>query len=121
MVQLLNEKTEGSIMNGLWTAEFGSSAGMFGGGVAVFKDGTIMGGDGTYYYVGQYELTGEAFVASLRISPFIEGAESVFKTVGKDLTLELAGSLTAEGRAIAQGHPREMPDLNFGVKLTKRG
>ncbi len=32
-------------MEGLWTAEFGSSAGRFGGGVLVFGDGTILGGD----------------------------------------------------------------------------
>jgi hypothetical protein len=108
-------------MNGLWTAEFGSSTGMFGGGVAVFRDGKVLGGDGTYYYIGEYTLKGSAFQATLKVSPFIPGAESVFKTVGKDLTLELEGSLTDEGRAIAQGHSREMPALKFGVKLTKRG
>ncbi len=108
-------------MDGLWTAEFGSSTGIFGGGVAVFRDGKIMGGDATYYYIGQYSLSGKTFKATLKVSPFIEGAESVFKTVGRDLTLDLAGSLTGEGLAIAQGHPRGMPDLNFGVKLTKRG
>jgi hypothetical protein len=31
-------------MDGLWTAEFGSSSGIFGGGVAVFRDGKIWGG-----------------------------------------------------------------------------
>ena len=45
-------------MDGLWTVEFGSSTGMFGGGVAVFREGKIPGGDGLYYYVGQYSLTG---------------------------------------------------------------
>jgi hypothetical protein len=32
-------------MEGLWTAEFGSSVGIFGGGVVVFHEGKIMGGD----------------------------------------------------------------------------
>jgi len=108
-------------MNGLWTAEFGSSTGTFGGGVAVFQDGRIMGGDGTYFYLGEYKLKGDGFEAVLRVSPFIDGAESVFKTVGHELTLELAGSLIGESRAIAQGYAREKPDLKFGVKLTKRG
>jgi hypothetical protein len=107
-------------MNGLWTAEFGSSTGRFGGGVAVFLDGKIMGGDGTYFYVGKYTLSGNAFVATLRVAPFIDGAESVFKTIGRELTLELAGTLTDEGRAIAQGCPTGMPEHRFGVKLTKR-
>jgi hypothetical protein len=107
-------------MNGLWTAEFGSSTGMFGGGVAVFRDGTIMGGDSTYYYTGDYKLTGKTLQVTLKISPFIQGAESVFKTVGQDLTLELIGSMTDDGRVIAQGHSKERPDVKLGLKLTKR-
>jgi hypothetical protein len=107
-------------MNGLWTAEFGSSTGIFGGGVAVFRDGTILGGDASYFYTGQYTLTGNAFRATLKVSPFIEGAESLFKTVGQDLTLELEGSVTEAGRATAQGYPTGMPHLKFGAKLTRR-
>jgi hypothetical protein len=107
-------------MEGLWTAEFGSSTGMFGGGVAVFRDGKIMGGDGTYYYVGEYNLHGNTLEAKLRLFPFIAGARSVFGTVGQDLTLELTGSIAGAGQATAQGHPTGMPNLKFGVKLTKR-
>jgi hypothetical protein len=107
-------------MNGLWTAEFGSSTGMFGSGVAVFRDGEILGGDDLYYYVGQYQLDGQSFKASLTISPFIEGAESVFKTVGTSLTLELAGTLIDSSHATGHGTPKEMPSVKFGVKLTKR-
>lgn len=107
-------------MDGLWTAEFGSSAGMFGGGVAVFQDGKIMGGDGGYFYLGNFTLTGNAFKATIRVAPFIEGYESAFRTIGKNFTLELSGSMLDEGNAIAQGHPREMPNLSLGLKLTKR-
>jgi hypothetical protein len=64
-------------MDGLWTAEFGSSTGIFGGG-AVFLDGKILGGDATYYYTGEYTLRGNTLTATLTVSPFIEGAESVF-------------------------------------------
>lgn len=107
-------------MEGLWTAEFGSSTGMFGGGVAVFRDGKILGGDATYYYIGDYQLQGKALRATIKVSPFIQGAESVFKTVGQVLILEIVGTLTSESAAIGQGHATEMPNLKFGVKLTKR-
>jgi len=107
-------------MNGLWTVEFGSSTGMFGGGVAIFRDGTILGGDGLYYYIGEYSIEGKSLMATIRISPFIEGAESVFKTVGQDLTLKLVGAITSEVSVIAQGHPEGKPDFKFGAKLTKR-
>jgi hypothetical protein len=108
-------------MNGLWTAEFGSSNGGFGGGVVVFEEGgRLFGGDGTYFYIGQYSLTGTTFRATLISSPFIDGAESVFKTVGRDLTLELVGTVTEGNKAVAQGHLKDAPAARFAVKLTKR-
>jgi hypothetical protein len=55
-------------MDGLWTAEFGSSVGMFGSGVVVFHEGKIMGGDNGYFYLGTYELNGNAGVS--RECPF---------------------------------------------------
>ncbi len=110
----------GDEISGLWTGEFGSSVGISGGGVVIFRQGTILGGDATHYYIGSYKLNGKEFTATLRVSPFIEGAESVFKTKGQELTLELTGSLTEGGHAIGQGYPKEIPALKFGVKLTKR-
>lgn len=107
-------------MNGLWTVEFGSSTGSFGGGVVVLNEGKILGGDSLYYYEGEYVLEGRTLRATLRTSPFIEGAESVFKTKNITLTLRLVGSLTDENHVIAQGQPDGMPNLNFGAKLTKR-
>lgn len=111
---------QGHNMDGFWTAEFGTNSGMFGGGVAFLQDGKLKGGDSFYYYVGEYNLSGKTFTATLRISPFIVGARSVFGTVNQELTLELVGSLIDDGKVIAQGRAREMPNQNFAVKLTKR-
>jgi hypothetical protein len=107
-------------MNGLWTAEFGSSAGIFGGGVAVFRDGQIFGGDSSYYYIGSYALQGNTLAGSVVSFPFLEGARSIFNTVGRPITLDFRGSLTSDGLAVAQGTWREMPGHTFGLKLTKR-
>ena len=46
------------MIDGLWTAEFGSSTGEFGGGVVVLQNGQILGGDGGYFYVGKFDLAG---------------------------------------------------------------
>jgi hypothetical protein len=116
----VDQKMQDLTIDGLWTAEFGSSDGMFGGGVVVFQAGKVMGGDGTYYYIGEYKIDGSTFHATLKVSPYIEGAQSVFKTVGQDLTLELIGSLEDQLRAIAQGTALQMPGIRFAVKLTKR-
>jgi hypothetical protein len=107
-------------MDGLWTAEFGTNVGMFGGGVVVFENGKVMGGDSNYFYIGEYTLLEPAFKAVIKVSPFLPGVETVFKTEGHDITLDLEGSLTGTDRAVAQGKAREVPDVKFGVKLTKR-
>lgn len=107
-------------MEGLWTAEFGSTAGIFGGGVAVFRDGRIMGGDGGYFYLGEYTLRENTLQASIEVQPFIDNYRSVFGTMNQKMTLELVGSLQDKDHAIAQGHPKGMPHLRFGVKLTRR-
>jgi hypothetical protein len=54
---------DSSTMDGLWTAEFGSTNGIFGGGVDVFREGEVLGGDGTYDYVGKYTLNANALEA----------------------------------------------------------
>jgi hypothetical protein len=120
MVTSIQVRETRAHMDGLWTAEFGSSVGLFGGGAVVLQDGRIMGGDGSYYYLGEYTIDGLKFKATIRVSPFIAGAESAFKTAGRELTLDLAGTLTDEQHVVAQGGAREVPDVGFGVKLTKR-
>ncbi len=108
------------MIDGLWTAEFGSSTGIFGGGVAVLKDGRVLGGDAGYFYVGEYHLTERIFRATIEVQPFIAGYESVFKTANQKFTLVLDGSLLDDTHITAQGHTKEMPQLSFGAKLTKR-
>ena len=107
-------------MEGFWTVEFGSNTGISGGGVAVLREGKILGGDATHYYIGEYTLHGKDFKATLKATAFVLGAPSVFGTVGTDVTIDLQGSLTQEDNAIAQGQPRGLPGINFGAKLTRR-
>lgn len=120
MTYVFEQDVDKHPLQGLWTAEFGSSVGIFGGGVAVFLGGKVLGGDGSYFYVGNYQVNGNNFTATLTVSPFISGAQSVFGTVGQALILELSGSMSGVERATAQGHPTGKPDLRFGVKLTRR-
>lgn len=108
-------------VDGLWTIEFGSSVGVFGGGVVVFQGGKVMGGDGGYFYIGSYQANGDSIRATVEATPFIQGYESVFKTVGRPFTLDLVGTFTDDTHGIAQGSVRGMPNLKVGLKLTRRG
>jgi hypothetical protein len=112
-------------MDGLWTVEFGSNSGLFGSGVIVMRNGRIEGGDDSYYYIGSYEPTSEksypsSFKATLSVKPFLSGRESVFRTFNKALTLNLVGTLNSENSAVAVGTPEGMPEMNLGVRLTRK-
>ena len=107
-------------VEGFWTAEFGSSVGIFGGGVVFLQNGIATGGDNAYFYSGTYTLIGNTFSATVAVKPFIQGVPSVFNTVDQEFTLDLAGSLEGHDRLVAQGQRRGMPGVTFGVKLIKR-
>lgn len=108
-------------MEGLWTIEFGSSEGVYSGGVVVFSGGKIMGGDAAYYYTGRYDVSNAgSFEATLHVKPFIEGVRSIFNTLRKEFTLNLKGTVKDADHAIAQGVPAEMPQMRLGIVLTRR-
>ena len=79
-----------------------------------------MGGDNGYYYLGSYTVTGNQLRATIDVIPFVAGIESVFNTLGRNLKLDLSGTLLDDAHATAQGAPVGMPGLKLGVKLTKR-
>ncbi len=108
-------------MEGFWTVEFGSNAGVYSGGVLFFNDGKIAGGDAGYYYLGTYEMTGDhTFSAILHVKPFIKEAKSIFKTKRKSFTLSLDGDIKDQNHAIARGRPEEMPEFGVGLVLERR-
>jgi hypothetical protein len=112
-------------MDGLWTIEFGSNAGLFGSGVAVLRDGKVQGGDQAYYYEGEYESAAvntypAILKAKITITPYLPNHESIFKTFDKSLTLLLEGTFKDENSAVAIGTPEGMPDMNIGMRLTRK-
>jgi hypothetical protein len=113
-------------MEGLWTIEFGSSAGIFGSGVIVMREGKIEGGDASYYYIGSYDKPNpetpypSAFRAKIGVKPFLPGAESVFKTINKEFILNLEGTLKDEDNAVAVGTPEGIPGMDVGIRLKRR-
>jgi hypothetical protein len=108
-------------MQGLWTVEFGSTLGQFGSGVVVLQDGRVMGGENGYFYTGTYTETELSFHATIDVTPFVDGIQSVFSTLGKNLKLTLVGALSADRvSATAQGQLSAAPQMRIGVRLIKR-
>jgi hypothetical protein len=113
-------------MQGLWTIEFGSNVGVYGSGVIVMRDGKIKGGDASYYYDGSYEEPDPStsypkkLKARIAAKPFLPGAISIFKTYGRDFTLDLDGTLKDENNGVAVGIPEGIPGANVGIRLIRR-
>jgi hypothetical protein len=113
-------------MQGFWTIEFGSSAGLYGSGVVVMRDGKIQGGDTSYYYDGSYEelvapQDPRKFKAKIQIRPFSPDAMSIFRTFGENFSLDLEGELKDASHAVARGTLEGKPEMNLGVRLIRRG
>jgi hypothetical protein len=106
-------------LDGLWTAEFGSTTGISGGGVVVFAGNKILGGDGGYYYEGSFRLEGTRISADVTAHPFDSRSLSVFSTIGRLMKLSLVGELIGQN-ILAQGTLQSSPIATIGVKLTKR-
>ena len=59
-------------LEALWAAHFGDVAAPdhFNGGVVVFETGRVFGGDSSFYYTGEYDTSGEAFSAQIKITHY---------------------------------------------------
>lgn len=114
------------LVEGLWTIEFGSNAGVFGSGVIVMRKGKIEGGDASYYYIGTYEEPNpekpypSVFRARIEAKPFLPGAESVFKTYNRSIILNLEGTFKDKDNAVAVGIPEGIPEMNLGIRMIRR-
>ncbi len=118
--EIIYNPSEDFMIDGLWTAEFGSNTGGFGGGVVVIQNGKLMGGDGGHFFSGEFKLIDKTFQAKINVSPFIDDYSSMFNTQNQPFTLDLAGSLINEREMKGQGYVLEQPRFQFGVKLIKR-
>jgi T3SS negative regulator,GrlR len=91
-------------LNALWAVNFfipPSGTAVFGSGVVVLNNGTLRGGDSTYYYTGNYEVNQGVFTAQVKIihysgsynnldGPFQE-TEAVLKATPNQHEFEISG------------------------------
>jgi hypothetical protein len=81
---------------GIYHVTFHSSSNQVGEGLAVFKDGTVNGGDPGYLYLGEYKVLGDQVNGSLRVKRWNPGVTSVFGNIS-EFQLTVAGKVTNSG------------------------
>ncbi len=101
--------------SGIYHVRFSSMIGDHGEGLAVFKDGTVNGGDHGYLYLGTFQRSGGIVSATLRVKRWNHSVASVFGPLS-EFTLELAGSVTADDATFrASGPVAENRNLRIEV------
>ncbi|MCR6655607.1 MAG: hypothetical protein NVV63_07270 [Opitutus sp.] len=101
----------------IYHVNFASSQQSYGEGIAVFKDGTVNGGDHGYVYVGTYDLSSTSVSARLKIKKWNAAVTSVFGNI-PDFDLDLRGSLSPDQSTFTvTGGIKQLP----GPTITIRG
>jgi hypothetical protein len=110
--------------DGMWTGEFATTDGSFGGGVVLLTGDKVFGGDSGYVYSGiltvDEKVSPAVLRASLQVEPFIEGYVSIFKTTGQPYNLEIVGRFSSEDVIIGHGSSPEFPGSRLSLRLSRR-
>lgn len=106
------------MLEALWSVEFVSSLGGFGGGVVVFETGRVFGGDGQYYYLGTYEVEGEIASDEAEITHYSGQPYSIFGPRDK-FRVKVSGKVQ-EPIMELKGYLVDDPRMEFVARLTKR-
>ena len=88
------------------------------GGVALFLNGKVFGGDNGFTWIGTYEIRDRLIKARLLVHNFEPAVESVFGIKG-DYELHFSGTVHGDavtGTAVLANQPQK----SLGIKLTKR-
>jgi hypothetical protein len=104
------------VIEGLWIVQYHGPQG-FGGGVVVFMNGQLLGGDSGFTYSGAYELKGEILKANVSVKHFDPSIPNVLGVPG-DFDLLIEGKM--EGNEInGTGALVNFPDSKIVVRLKK--
>lgn len=102
-------------MEGLWYAHF-TAGQLKGDGLAVLRDGELLGGDALHIYKGSYQSDGSSLYANVRISPHDSPGQP--PDMEHPVNVFLKGSITGDS-AVVSGHPERHDDLRIAVELHK--
>ncbi|WP_420349373.1 hypothetical protein [Pelagibius sp.] len=105
------------MQNGLYKLQFHTAIGA-GSGVVMLQDGQLWGGDSGLYYVGSYEVRGNALSARLRTDRH-SNLGQVQSVLGIDqATIALEGD-ARDNAAAMTGTAREVPGVTLQAHLSR--
>lgn len=102
-------------MEGIWYAHF-TSGPAEGDGLAVLRNGIILGGDPEHTYQGSYQEDGADIYANVRVAPCAVAGH--ISDIDHPFSVFLQGSIAGD-RATVSGHPDNHPEVKMVVELYK--
>ncbi len=101
--------------SGIYSVKFATPLG-YGVGLAVFKDGSINGGDNGFLYVGKYSVNGAEVTAQLNVKQWQPGISSVFGPY-TNFDLNLRGTLQAGNSSFGvSGVTVKSPNIKISIE-----
>lgn len=87
-----------------------------GDGLAIFKDGTINGGDAGYLYLGRFIKNGSAITAEIKVKRWNGSAVSVFGDI-QEFDLKLSGEISSNLiEFTVSGYAAQMPNFKIAIQ-----
>lgn len=115
----LSSRNSGTKMKaGIYHIRFSSAQGDHGEGLAVFKDGTVNGGDQGYLYLGTFRQDGSQVTAWLRVKRWNKSAVSVFGPLA-EFGLQVGGTVAADDSSFKVAGPVSENQL-FRIEIVGR-
>ena len=72
------------MLEAFWSVEFlVPTFGSYGAGVVVLENGTVRGGDSSYYYVGNFRVKDDVVIADVSINHYFGPLNNVFGNIQK--------------------------------------
>ncbi|MFP5227746.1 MAG: hypothetical protein ACLGXA_08935 [Acidobacteriota bacterium] len=90
-------------MQGLWIAHFNAGP-AHGNGIAVLRDGEVLGGDFAHTWIGTYQEEGKQLYARVRVAPWTGTHEAEPVVPDRPVMVTLTGECKTDD-AILSGHP----------------
>jgi len=110
----------GKPLDGLWTVVFSTGADSS-GGVIVFTDGQLRGGDSCYFYVGEYSVDdNRRLTSNVTAYAFSDKASTVFGVPLRRFDLQIAGSFVTSDSVEAEATVTSVPKVRLRMRLTRR-
>ena len=101
----------------LWSIEFIDNQKHHGGGIAVFYQNRVLGGNNGFTYIGEYKLIGDEIIFDVDIKKFNDDVPSIYKDEFK---------LSAKGKFhdldfVVTGSPEGNEEFILAIQCTRQG